>query len=120
MAEDFKIYNPFAKFKDNAYLDLDHSKEIEFDKNQVDSFFGYTCDACRKEFSDEKFVEFHKKIFHGGKSNTSAERKSNKVQMKYIDSCEEMMISFHRATKPEGGKTRAGNKTKSNKCLNFK
>ena len=75
--EDIKIYNPF----------LEASTNKDLDKKEVKS--GYSCDICGKNFSQLSFIDMHITLFH-----------PNRVLLKYVDSAETMMTTFHKESSP--------------------
>ena len=75
--EEIKIYNPF----------LEASTNKDLDKKEVKS--GYSCDICGKIFSQLSYIDMHMTLFH-----------SNRVLLKYVDSAETMMTTFHKESSP--------------------
>jgi hypothetical protein len=75
--EEIKIYNPFLEARINKDLD----------KKEVKS--GYSCDICGKIFSQLSYIDMHMTLFH-----------SNRVLLKYVDSAETMMTTFHKESSP--------------------
>ena len=75
--EEIKIYNPF----------LEASTNKDLDKMEVKSC--YSCDICGKFFSELSFIDMHMKLFH-----------PNRVLLKYVDSAETMMTTFHKENSP--------------------
>lgn len=98
------VYNPFVK--KNCTSELEVRKEVNH---------AYSCKVCGKQFTEEEFVEMHTKLFHEGSRNLGSENPSGIVQLKYIDSCDTMITSFHFPRELEYKSSRVGNKRKNKK-----
>ena len=98
------MYNPFVK--KNCTSELEGRKEVNHT---------YSCKVCGKQFTEEEFVEMHTKLFHEGSRNLGSENPSGIVQLKYIDSCDTMITSFHFPRELEYKSSRVGNKRNNKK-----
>ena len=87
------VYNPFVK--KNCTSELEVRKEVNH--------------------TEEEFVEMHTKLFHKGSCDLGSENPSGIVQLKYIDSCDTMITSFHFPRELEYKSSRVGNKRNNKK-----
>ena len=98
------VFNPFVK--KNCASKLEVREEPDHT---------YSCKVCGKQFSEEEFVEMHEKIFHGRPRKLESENSSGILQLRYIDSCDTMITSFHAPTEVEHKGSRVGNKRRNKK-----
>ena len=87
MRDELIVYNPFASLE---------MKEFEvynpFIKRSRSSF---KCHFCGKSFTESSFVEMHKLLFHQRPNQKTPQKIPKKVQLKYVDSSEALMTTFH-------------------------
>ena len=71
--KDFEVYNPFIKRSRSSFK----------------------CHFCGKSFTESSFVEMHKLLFHQQPHQKTPQKMPTKVQLKYVDSSEALMTTFH-------------------------